>query len=76
MGPMLIHLLREHDHALAPDEIGRLVAVYEDALARTGLADRDDPASLLVANAIIEAAKAGERDPKRLRDAAIKSILM
>jgi hypothetical protein len=72
---MLIYLLREHDHAFAPDDIVGLVAAYEDALARTGLANRDDPASALVANAIIEAANAGERDPKRLRDAAIKSIL-
>jgi hypothetical protein len=30
---------------------------------------------MLVAQAIIEAAKAGERDPKRLRDAGVKSIL-
>jgi hypothetical protein len=38
---MLMHLLHEHDHPFAPDEVARLVAAYE-ALARIGLANRDD----------------------------------
>jgi hypothetical protein len=36
--------------------------------------DRDDPATLLVAKEIVRLAKAGERDPIRLRDMALKAI--
>ena len=73
-GPMPIRLLLEHDHSLAPDEVAKLVKVFEGALTPLGLANREDPATTLVAKAIIEAAKGGERDPKRLRDAVIKSL--
>jgi hypothetical protein len=73
-GPMLIRLLREHDHSFGPDEITGLVAAYEDALAQLGLVNRDDPATMLLAKTIIEAAKAGERDPQRLRAAAIRAL--
>jgi hypothetical protein len=71
---MLIRLLREHDHSFGPDEIAALVAAYEDTLAELGLVNRDDPATLLIAKTIIEAAKAGERDPQRLRAAAIQAL--
>jgi hypothetical protein len=73
-GPMPIRLLLEHDHSLAPDEVAKLVKAFEGALTQLGLANREDPATTLVAKAIIEAAKGGERDPKRLRDAVIKSL--
>jgi hypothetical protein len=38
------------------------------------LVDRDDPATTLVARTIIDLAKRGERDPARLRDAAVASL--
>jgi hypothetical protein len=39
-----------------------------------GLVDRDDPATLLVAQRIIELAKQGERDPVRLREGAVHTL--
>jgi hypothetical protein len=69
-----IRLLLEHDHAFEPDDIAPLVSAFEDALRALRLVDRDDPATMLVAKTIIQFAKDGERDPIRLRDAAIKSL--
>jgi hypothetical protein len=39
----------------------------EGALGTLGLVRRDDPATMLVAKAIMDAAKTGERDPMPLR---------
>jgi hypothetical protein len=71
---MPIRLLLEHDHTFEPDDIAPLVSAFEDALRALRLVDRDDPATMLVAKTIIQFAKDGERDPIRLRDAAIKSL--
>jgi hypothetical protein len=38
------------------------------------LVNRDDPATEIVAKKIIELAQRGERDPVRLRQAAVQSI--
>jgi hypothetical protein len=71
---MPIRLLLEHDHSFGPDEIAKLVAAFEEALAALDLERREDPATMLVAKTIIEAAKQGERDPKRLRDRAVEVL--
>jgi hypothetical protein len=39
------------------------------------LIDRNDPAVTIVAKHIIELAKSGERDPIRLHEGALKSLL-
>jgi hypothetical protein len=57
-----------------PDEINILVNVFEDALRELGLVDRNDPAVNLVAKRIIERAQQGERDPIRLREAAVNGV--
>jgi hypothetical protein len=49
-----------------------MAAAFEDALRELGLTDREDPATLMVAERIIAAAKRGERDRARLRDAGVK----
>jgi hypothetical protein len=46
--------------------------VFENCLKEFRLINRDDPATTLVAKAIIEAAKQGERDPDRLRQIVLK----
>jgi hypothetical protein len=60
--------------AFGPDEIAVMMAAFEEALRELGLTDRKDPAALMVAERIIEAAKRGERDPARLREAALKRL--
>ena len=67
-----LRLLKDHDHAFSPDEIAVIAAAFEDALRELRLVDRDDPATLMVAERIFELAKQGERDPARLREGAVK----
>jgi hypothetical protein len=71
---MPIRAFLDHSGAFAPDDIARLVAVFEDCLKELKLTNRDDPATTLVAKAIIEAAKQGERDPNRLREIVLKQL--
>ena len=58
--------------AFNPDEIKLLAGAFEAALGDLNLVDRTDPATELVAKRIIELALRGERDPVRLREAAVK----
>jgi hypothetical protein len=51
-----------------------LVEAFEGALNELGLAERNDPAALVVAKHIIAFGKAGVLDPARLRDLAVKAI--
>ncbi|PWT75685.1 MAG: hypothetical protein C5B46_02365 [Proteobacteria bacterium] len=60
--------------AFGPAEVSVLVAAYDGALAKLQLANRQDPTTLLVAQRIIRLAMDGERDPIRLRDAAIRRL--
>src|SRR5262245_63681110 len=72
-GAMPIYRLLR-DHAFGPDDIKILGDAFEDALRTLRLVNRDDPATEIVAKKIIELAKQGERDPVRLRQAAVQSI--
>jgi hypothetical protein len=61
---MAIHRLLQNS-AFAPEDIGRLVVAYEDALRVVGS---------IVAKKIMDIAKTGERDPERMRRFALKGI--
>ena len=69
-----LRLLKDHGHAFGPDEIAVIEAAFEDALRELRLVDRDDPATLMVAERIFELAKRGERDSTRLREGAVSSL--
>jgi hypothetical protein len=71
---MPIRHLLEYVPSLRADDVPEVIAAFDAALAKLGVKDRDDPATLMVAYRIIELVKAGERDPLRLRDAALKSL--
>jgi len=73
---MSIRILLGDDHSFGPAEIEILVAAYEGALARLQLTGREDPATRLVAKRIMYLAMDGERDPERLRDGAIRHLLV
>ena len=60
--------------AFGPEDVKVLCAAFEDALQALGLVDRSDPAVEMIAHRIITLAKQGERDPRRLCDAALQSI--
>ena len=68
---MPIGTILKNDHSFGPEDIANLTAAFEAALARLGLTDRKDPRTTVLAKAIINLAKDGERDPERLRDGAL-----
>jgi hypothetical protein len=51
-----------------------LVEAFEGALNELGLADRNDPAALVVAKHIIAFGKVGVLDPARLRDLTVRAV--
>ena len=70
----ILPFLRAHAHAeLFDDEATRIMGEAFDA-ACTKLGDINELARETVAGQIIAAAKKGERDPIRLRDAGIEAV--
>ena len=59
---MTIHRLIQN-LAFNPDDLERLAAAYEEALLALHISDRDDPINKIIAQRIIEGARAGVRDP-------------
>jgi hypothetical protein len=57
--------------AFDPETTYAMGLAFDQARKAIGLNDKLDGASRLLADKIIEAAAAGERDPGRLRDAAV-----
>jgi hypothetical protein len=55
-------------------EAAQLSAAYEAALAKLRLADRRDPITELIAGKIIEAFRAGEREPSKLCARALREL--
>jgi hypothetical protein len=60
--------------AFGPEDLKALTSAFEASLVALRLADRTDPAVLLVAKRVIALAKTGDRDPIRLRDEVVKSF--
>jgi hypothetical protein len=69
-----IRAILENDHAFGPEDIANLTTAFDAALTRLGLIDRRDPLTTVVAKAIIQLAKEGERDPKKLCDGALNIV--
>jgi len=59
---------------LGPDDIGCLVAAYEQTLLALGLKPRSDAITRLVARKIIEIAQTGVRDSRELASIAIREL--
>jgi hypothetical protein len=62
--------------AFNQEDIERLAAAYEEALQALHISDRDDPINEVIAQRIIEGARAGVRDPKALCKMAVKDIMI
>ena len=69
-----IRAILENDHAFDPEDVANLTAAFEAALTQLGLVDRGDPLTTVVAKAIVQLAKNGERDPKKLCDGALNIL--
>lgn len=62
------------DGHFTPEDIAVLTLVFDEVLKDLRLVDRTDPVVNMVAKQIIDLARHGERDPKVLKDAAIRSF--
>jgi hypothetical protein len=71
---MPIRNLLKTDVAFTAEDANILAAAFEETLKALQLVDRDDPATLLVAERIMEVAKQGERDPQRLCSTVLASF--
>jgi hypothetical protein len=72
---MTLHRLIQN-LAFNQDDIERLAAAYEKALLALHISDRDDPINTVIAQRIIEGARAGVRDPNVLCQMAIKDLMV
>ena len=62
--------------AFNQNDIERLAAAYEEALQALHISDRDDPINEVIAQRIIEGARAGARDPHDLCKMAVKDLMV
>jgi hypothetical protein len=62
------------DASFSPDEVIAMSTAFDNALKALKLTDRSDPLAEIVARKIIEIARLGERDPKRMAELAIRDI--
>ena len=62
------------DAGLESDAVIAVLVAFERVREALGLADRTDPLTMIVANKLIELAKAGERDPQRLYELTLRAI--
>ena len=62
------------DAGLESDAVIAVLIAFERVREALGLADRTDPLTMIVANKLIELAKAGERDPQRLYELTLRAI--
>ena len=60
----------------ASNKVSRHFAAYEEALRALHIGDRDDPINKVIAQRIIEGARAGVRDPIALCQMAVKDLMV
>jgi hypothetical protein len=60
--------------SFSPEELVNLAAAFEDALGKLRLIDTKDPMATTVAKLVLQVAKDGERDPKKLCNRALKIL--
>jgi hypothetical protein len=61
------------DASFTPEQVEAMSEAFTAALVELGL-DRQEPLAEMIAKKIIEIARLGERDPKRLCELAVKYI--
>ena len=71
---MPIYELLKTQGSFEPEEVAMLGSVFEDVLQTLGLVDRQDLATEMVAKKVIELAKAGVRDPGRLKALTLQAF--
>jgi len=59
-----------------PETVIAMTTAFDATLKELGLVDRSDPIVEMIAMQIVEIARRGEHDPKRLRELAVSTIRM
>jgi hypothetical protein len=59
---------------LHPREASTVCEVFEDVLNTLGLVDRQDTLTTMIARKLVELAKAGVRDPVRLKQMTLRTF--
>jgi len=73
--PIRAILETDYGPVFGPEEVAILAAVFDATLKTLGLVDRKDPMTTAVARLIIQIAREdGERDPKKLCEAALQVL--
>ena len=67
-------ILAGADEVFGPEDIQAITTAFDEILADLLLTDRSDPKVTMLAKLTIEAARRGERDAGRLRDAVVQSL--
>ena len=62
------------DASFTPEAITAMTTAFDEARMALGLSDKEDALAQMVARKIVEIAKRGERDPKRLCELALNEI--
>ena len=57
-----------------PDDVAIMAAAYEEAISRLDLNGRTSSLSETVAKRILEIARAGEKDPRRMCEFALRGM--
>jgi hypothetical protein len=71
----VLRLVEKHRAFFTPEDVAAIDAAFEHCLRDLGLKRRSDPVVNSLARKLIELAKAGERDPTRLRDATLNWVM-
>lgn len=73
--PIRAILETDYGPVFGPEDVAILVTVFDATLKTLGLVDRKDPMTTAVARLIIQIAREdGERDPKKLYEAALQIL--
>jgi hypothetical protein len=59
---------------LQPEETAVLCEVFDDVVKRLRIVDRQDVLTTLIARKLVELARAGERDPRRLKQKTLRAF--
>jgi hypothetical protein len=59
---------------LDPKEAAALCEVFEDVLTTLKIVDREDVLTTLIARKLVELARGGERDPRRLKQRTLRAF--
>jgi hypothetical protein len=69
-----IYALLKSNGSFEPEEVAVLGKVFDEVLQTLGLVDRQDPLTTMVAKSLVEYAKAGIRDPDRLKALTVQAF--